>query len=129
MAEPKGEIIARPMVARACGCLCEFQHYAIDKYRAERLGKFQKSRCPACVAKLAEEQKKAAATLPTKGAAFRLLPPGAEMKMSCKSAGVWSGTLTAGGTAVTAVADGPQGLTVALARQWVLARSPAPKPA
>ena len=46
MAVPSGEIVARPMVARACGCLCEFQHYAVDKYRAQRLAKFQKTRCP-----------------------------------------------------------------------------------
>ena len=38
---PKGEIVARPMVVRACGCLQEFQHYAVDKYRAQRLAKFQ----------------------------------------------------------------------------------------
>ena len=38
---PKGKIIARPMVARACGCVCEFQHYSVDRYRAERLAKFQ----------------------------------------------------------------------------------------
>ena len=31
---PKGEIVARPMLVRACGCLQEFQHYAVDKYRA-----------------------------------------------------------------------------------------------
>ena len=41
MAIPTGEIIARPMMARACGCMCEFQHYAVDKYRAQRLAKFQ----------------------------------------------------------------------------------------
>ena len=57
---PKGEIVARPMVARACGCLQEFQHYAVDKYRAQRLAKFQQSRCPACVARLVEEQRRAA---------------------------------------------------------------------
>ena len=52
MGVPTGEIVARPMVARACGCLREFQHYAVDKYRAQRLAKFQKTRCEVCVAKL-----------------------------------------------------------------------------
>ena len=72
---PKGEIIARPMMPRACGCIQEFQYYAVDKYRAQRLAKFQQSRCPACVAKLVEEQRKAA-PLP-KGEALKQLPPGA----------------------------------------------------
>src|ERR1700677_1034608 len=74
MSTPSGEIIARPMVARACGCLQEFQHFAVDKYRAQRLAKFQKTRCSACVTKLNEEQKKAAAALPKKGEALQLLP-------------------------------------------------------
>ena len=60
MGVPSGEIVERPLVARACGCLREFQHYAVDKYRAQRLAKFQASRCPACVQKLQEEQKRAA---------------------------------------------------------------------
>ena len=69
MGQPSGEVIARPMVARACGCLREFQHYAVDKYRAQRLAKFQSTRCSDCVAKLVEEQQRAAAALPTKGEA------------------------------------------------------------
>src|SRR4026208_2118815 len=78
MAIPTGEIVARPMVARACGCLCEFQHYAGDKYRAQRLAKFQKTRCPECVAKYEAEQRKAAEALPGKGEMFQLLPSGAQ---------------------------------------------------
>src|SRR5881227_1965946 len=68
---PSGEIVARPMVVRACGCEQEFQYYKVDKYRAQRLAKFQGSRCPACVAKLQEEQKRAAG-LP-KGEALKAL--------------------------------------------------------
>jgi hypothetical protein len=128
MAEPRGEVVARPMVARACGCLCEFQHYSIDKYRTERLAKFQKSRCPTCVAKLNEQQKQAAAAMPSKGEALRLLPPGSNMTLVCKSPGVWEGTLVASGATLKAVADSPQGLTVALARQWVSTKGPKPKP-
>src|SRR6266480_3036851 len=60
MGVPTGEVVARPMVARACGCLREFQHYAADKYRAQRLAKFQSTRCEVCAAKLAEEQRLAA---------------------------------------------------------------------
>src|SRR5882757_6628591 len=95
---PKGEIIARPMVVRACGCLQEFQHYAVDKYRAQRLAKFQRSRCPACVAKLVEEQRRAA-PLP-KGEALKLLPPGTQVSLAIRPDGSWAGKLSAGGTAV-----------------------------
>src|SRR5215212_3449641 len=77
---PSGEIVARPMVARACGCLQEFQHYKVDKYRAQRLAKFQRTRCPACVAKLLEEEKKAA-PLP-KAEAIKLLPPGTQVSLT-----------------------------------------------
>src|SRR5688572_13343630 len=118
MAMPSGEVVARPMVARACGCMCEFQHYAVDKYRAQRLAKFQKTRCAACVERLNEEQRVAAAALPKKGEALQLLPPGTQVSMSRLANGTWSGKLTAGGTAVEATGDSLQGLTVALARLW-----------
>lgn len=124
MSTPSGEIIARPMVARACGCLQEFQHFAVDKYRAQRLAKFQKTRCSTCVAKLNEEQRKAAAALPKKGEAFQLLPTGSKMTMTRRPDGVWSGTLSGDGITVEAVADGPQGLSVSLARLWVSNRKP-----
>src|SRR5688500_12232492 len=77
---PTGKIVARPMVARACGCVKEFQHYEVDKYRAQRLAKFQKSRCPDCVAKLVEEQRKLA-PLP-KGEAMKLIPAGTQVSLS-----------------------------------------------
>ena len=51
MASPTGEIVARPIVARACGCPREFQHYAVDKYRDQRLAKFRATRCEECVAR------------------------------------------------------------------------------
>ena len=70
---PTGEIVARPMLVRACGCVQEFQHYAVDKYRAQRQAKFQRTRCPTCVAKLVEQQR-IASTLPKKGEAFKQLP-------------------------------------------------------
>ena len=130
MATPTGEVVARPLVARACGCLCEFQHYAVDKFRAQRLAKFQNTRCAACVAKLNEEQRQAAAALPTKGEAFQLLPAGAQISMTRRPDGTWVGSLAAAGTSVQATGDGPQGVVVTLARQWVAARgaaTPAPK--
>jgi hypothetical protein len=105
------------MVARACGCLQEFQHYAVDKYRAQRQAKFQKTRCPACVAKLVEAQR-LAATLPKKGEAFKSLPPGAQISLTRRPDGTWVGTLTADGKTIEATGEGPQGLTVALARRW-----------
>src|SRR5947208_13968569 len=102
MGVPTGEIVARPMVARACGCLREFQHYAVDKYRAQRLAKFQKTRCEVCVAKLNEEQKQAAASLPKKGEAFLMLPTGTQMTMTRRPDGAWAGKLTGEGTTVEA---------------------------
>jgi len=124
---PSGEIVARPLLARACGCLQEFQHYAVDKYRAQRQAKFQRTRCPACAAKLVEEQRLAAA-LPKKGEAFRLLPPGTRVTLTRRPDGTWAGTLTAGGATVEATGDGPQGVTVALARIWASAHGPGPQP-
>jgi len=122
MAIPSGEIVARPMVARACGCQCEFQHYAVDKYRAQRLVKFQKTRCPDCVAKLNEQHKQAAADIPKKGEAIMMLPLGTQIAMSRKADGSWSGKLTAEGATVEGVGAGPQGLTITLARLWLTAK-------
>src|ERR1700733_14195320 len=110
MSEQLGKIVARPMVLRACGHQQEFQHYAVDKYRAQRLAKFQKTRCAECVTKLNEEQQRAAAALPKKGEAFQLLPPGTQLSMTRKPDGTWSGKLTANGSSVETVADGLQGL-------------------
>ncbi len=128
MGVPSGEIVARPMIARACGCLQEFQHYAVDKYREQRKAKFQKTRCPACVAKLVEEQR-VAATLPKKGEAFKSLPAGTQMSMSRLPDGTWTGSLTGGGTKVDATGEGPQGVALALARFWLLAQSAGKVPA
>jgi len=125
---PTGEIVARPMLVRACGCVQEFQHYAVDKYRAQRQAKFQKTRCPACVAKLVEQQR-LASTLPKKGEAFKQLPNGTQIALVRRPDGVWAGTLTAGGKTVEATGEGPQGVTVALARLWSgPAASPTPPP-
>src|SRR5258708_4580250 len=95
---PTGEIIARPMVRRACGCEQEFQHYKVDKYRAQRLAKFQGSRCPACVAKLEEERRRA--DLPPKSDALKSLPPGTKVSLTFQTGGIWSGTLAAEGKTV-----------------------------
>ena len=118
MALPTGEIIARPMVARACGCMNEFQHYAVDKYRNQRLAKFQSTRCAACVAKSEEEIRKAAAALPGKGEAIQALPIGSKIALARQADGKWTGTLTADGITVEAVADWPQGIAGMLARLW-----------
>jgi hypothetical protein len=121
MGMPSGQVVARPLVERACGCVCEFQHFAVDRYRAQRLEQFKKSRCPACVEKHNEEQRRAAAALPKKGEALRMLPPGTEVALSRRADGTWAGTLSAGGTSVEATGPEPQGLTVTLARLWVVA--------
>ncbi|HKB04730.1 MAG TPA: hypothetical protein VKD90_21075 [Gemmataceae bacterium] len=123
MGVPSGEIVARPMVARACGCMCEFQHYAVDKYRAQRLAKFQSTRCPACVAKWEEERRQAAAALPGKGEAIQALPNGTQIALVRNPDGKWAGKLTAEGTTVEAVADWPQGLAGTLARLWAGVRA------
>lgn len=118
MAIPTGEIIARPMVARACGCLNEFQHYAVDKYRNQRLAKFKSTRCAACVAKSEAEIRKAAAEMPGKGEAIQALPIGSKISLARTADGKWSGSLTAEGITVETVADWPQGLAGMLARLW-----------
>jgi hypothetical protein len=122
MGVPTGEIVARPILARACGCLCEFQHYAVDKYRAQRLAKFQQTRCPACVAKLEEERRQAAAARPAKGEALKALPLGTQVALTRRPDGLWAGTLTANGTTVDAVGDSPQPLPATLAQIWAVAR-------
>jgi hypothetical protein len=117
---PTGPIIARPMVKRACGCSCEFQHYQVDKYRAQRLAKFQQSRCPECVAKLEDEQRKAAG--PPKGEAMKALPAGTKVTLTLGADGNWSGALEAGGRkteASGAGGAGPQSVVVLMARQWL----------
>src|SRR5262249_60952123 len=99
MTEPSGKIIARPMVVRACGHQQEFQHYAVDKYRAQRLAKFQGTRCAECAAKLVEEQQRAAEALPKKGETLRSLPPGTQGTLTRQSDGSWAGTVSADGKA------------------------------
>ena len=122
MTEPSGRIVDRPMVVRACGHSQEFQYYAVDKYRAQRLAKFQKSRCADCVAKLVEEEQRKAEARPKKGEVLSNLPPGTLVSLTRQADGSWAGTLSADGTAVemAGVAEaGPQSVLVALARLWL----------
>lgn len=122
MTEPSGKIVARPLVTRACGHQQEFQHYEVDKYRPQRLAKFQKTRCADCVARLQEEQRQAA--LLPKAEALKLLPPGTQVTLALRPDGAWAGTLSAGGTRVEAAGvagAGPQSVLVALARLWASA--------
>ena len=121
MGVPKGKIVARPMVARACGCVCEFQHYEVDKYRTERLAKFQQTRCPVCVAKLEDERRQAVAARPARGEALQALPVGTQVVLVRRPDGLWAGTLGAGGATVDAVADSPRPLVTTLAQLWVVA--------
>jgi hypothetical protein len=107
------------MVVRACGHEQEFQHYAVDKYRAQRLAKFQASRCPACVAKLQEEERKSLG-LP-KGEALKALPVGTQVSLTLLEGSTWKGTLVADGKTVETegpVGAGVQAVVVALARLW-----------
>jgi hypothetical protein len=123
---PKGEVVGGEPVARACGCVQEFQHHAGDKYRPQRLAKFQKTRCPACAAKLQAEQQaeQRRASVP-RAEALRLLPPGARVSLMLGPDGVWAGTLTAGGVEVEFAGPtgaGPQAVVAALARLWLASR-------
>jgi hypothetical protein len=130
---PTGEIVARVMLPRACGCLQEFQHYKVDKYRAQRQAKFQSTRCPACVAKLVEEERKALP--PRKGEVLKLLPPGTQVTLRRSADGSWGGTLSADGTSVEVVGvareagPGMQAVAVELARLWVAAKEKGKPPA
>src|SRR6476646_711619 len=89
---PSGEVVARVMLARACGCVQEFQHYQVDKYRAQLQAKFHITRCPSCVAKLVEEERKALP--PRKGEVLKQLPPGTQVTLSRAADGSWGGTLS-----------------------------------
>jgi hypothetical protein len=123
---PKGEIVARPMLTRACGCVQEFQHYADDRFRSQRQAKFEQTRCPACAAKLAQEQR----VIP-KGEAIKQLPQGTQLSLTLARAGIWTGTLSAGGKAVEVTGTenaGPQAVLVALARLWVREHGAPTKP-
>jgi hypothetical protein len=123
---PTGEIVARVMLPRACGCLQEFQHYKVDKYRAQRQAKFRSTRCPACVAKLVEEERNELP--PRKGEVLRQLPPGTQVTLRRAADGSWGGTLSADGTSVEVIgvareaAPGLQAVAVELARLWVAAK-------
>jgi hypothetical protein len=134
MTEPSGRIIARPMLPRACGCIQEFQHYERDKYRAQRQEKFQRTRCPACAEKLAQEnaerQRQEAAAIPKKGELMKMLPVGTQIALQRRSDGSWAGIMVADGTRVEAEGEGSAGVINTLARLWVVARLPAaaPKP-
>jgi hypothetical protein len=121
MTQPSGKIVGRPMVVRACGHEQEFQHYAVDKYRAQRLAKFQQTRCTECAAKLMEEQQRAAEALPKKGEVLQSLPAGTQVSLTRQPDGSWRGTLSAAGMTVEVpgvAGTGPQAVIVALARLW-----------
>src|SRR5688572_7042559 len=122
MTLPSGKIVARPMVVRACGHEQEFQHYEVDKYRSQRLAKFQQTRCTACAAKLTEEQQRTAAATPKRGELIKSLPPGTKVTLTRQPDGSWAGTLCANGmtVAVAGVAGaGPESVIVAMARLWL----------
>ena len=118
---PSGKVVARPMLTRSCGHRQEFQHYEVDKYRAQRQAKFVSTRCAACVSQLEENQR---AGQVSKAEAMKLLPPGAKVSLTLQEDGSWAGTLDAGGHAVEfsgALGAGPQSVIVALARRWLSA--------
>jgi hypothetical protein len=117
MGMPTGKIIDRPMLVRACGCVCEFQLFERDRFRAQRQAAFVGSRCPDCVAKSQAEQRRLAALVPGKGEALRALPADTQVTMT-RTEAAWAGTLAAAGMTVTGTADSPVGLVVTLVRSW-----------
>lgn len=122
MAEPKGKIVARPMLVRACGHEQEFQHFEIDKFRAQRQAKFQQTRCADCVAKQVEEERRQSAALPSKAEVLKSLPAATQITLTRQTDGTWSGSLTAKGKTVNAVGvagAGPESVIVAMARVWL----------
>ncbi len=122
MAIPSGKIVARPMVVRSCGHEQEFQHHEVDRFRAQRLEKFQQTRCSECTAKINEEQQRAAETKLKKGAALDRLPPGTTVTLTRQQDRRWAGSLTVEGKSVevTGISGaGPESVIVALARLWV----------
>jgi hypothetical protein len=132
MTQASGKIVGRPIVERSCGHQQEFQLYAVDKYREQRLAKFRKTRCAACVAKLVEEEQRAAEALPKKGEALKSLPPGTQVVLTRKPDGSWAGVLSADGTKVEmagVAGNGPQSVVVALARLWASESGACPGPA
>jgi hypothetical protein len=125
MSQPSGKIIARPMVVRSCGHEQEFQHYEKDRFREQRLAKFQSTRCADCVAKLNAEQKQAAGM--PKHEALKQLPAGTQLSLTLAADNSWSGTLTAKGVTVNAagiVGAGPQSVAGSLAQLWLEAKKP-----
>lgn len=122
MGMPRGDVVERSMLARACGCVCEFRHAARDRYRAERLAKFLETRCPACVAKLEDERRREVAARPPKNEAVQSLPLGTQIVIVRRPDGLWAGAITAEGTNADAVADSPQPLPATLAQIWSVAR-------
>ena len=117
----RGVAVKEPF-ARACGCVCEFRSPAGDRYRVERLARFRETRCPACVAKLEEERRRAVAVRPPKDEAVAALPIGARVTLTRRPDGLWAGTLDAAGASVEAVADAPQWLPATLAQLWAVAQ-------
>jgi hypothetical protein len=117
MTPPSGAIIARPMIKRACGCIGEFQHYEVDKYRTQRQAKFEATRCPACAAKQIASQR-----VPSKTEAMTSLPTGATFVLVRMEDGSWAGKLMAEGATVEAAMTSTQSLVVALAQQWNMSK-------
>jgi hypothetical protein len=112
------------MVARSCGHQQEFQEYEVDKYRDQRLAKFQSTRCAECVARLNAERQ---AAIP-KGEAVKLLPAGTQVSLTLRD-GSWSGTLAANGKQVETAGErgaGPQTVIGTLAQLWISANKERP---
>jgi hypothetical protein len=122
MRDPEFQVVETVMVTRACGCSQEFQHYAADRYQAQRLKKFQSTRCAECVKKADEEQRKAAAALPSKGEAMQALPAGTTFTMTRQADGSWLGVVTIEDVELEATGDSPQALAILLARHWLTSR-------
>jgi hypothetical protein len=129
MGLPTGKIVDRPLVVRVCGHQQEFLYFAVDRFREQRLAKFQQTRCAECAAKLAAEN--ARLQPPKKGKAVSQLPPGTVVTLRREADGSWAGKLEAEGLEVetqgTANASEPgmQAVAAMLAQMWAVAKAKA----
>lgn len=92
MPSTAGEVVGRERLIRACGCVCEFLHYATDPYRVQRRIKFLSKRCPPCGQKAnAVHNLKTADGKVRRGQETKVIPSGAMLILRRGPGGRWAG--------------------------------------
>lgn len=126
MTKQHATIISTEQIARACGCVEEFELRDPDPWRKERLVKFRTGRCKAC-GKKANDENNAAQGGGTQGHGKRvkkgqepkLLPAGTQIVLTRQEDGSWVGVLVASSVKVQGRSAGLMGLGSSLARKWL----------